>query len=205
MKHPDVRPAVSIVIATAVIGALLGLVWAAWSPPGPQARILPAGRLQDETEGWVAADGRFLVLGVVAGLVVALAAWRRVSSRGPVLLGALAVGGVAGSALMWLVGRLTGGGSDTGVSSGHAAGYIAQQRISLHTPGLLFVQAGVAVLVYGVLAAFAGPDDLGRPDPARDAALVGAGPHAQYGGGYGDAPGALQQGDLPSQQPGHPL
>lgn len=174
----DLKAGGSIVLALAVIGALLGLVWAAWSPPGSAARITPAGRLQDETEAWVAADGRFLVLSVAAGLVAALAAWRRRDNRGGVVLTALALGSLAGSLLMWFVGWLAGGGSDTG----QAGGFIPRQRLSVHMDGLLFLQAGTAVLIYGLLVAFAARDDLGRPDEERDqllaaqhAALVGAG------------------------------
>lgn len=224
----DLRAGLSIVAALAVIGALLGLVWAAWSPTGSAARITPAGRLQEESEAWIAADGRFLVLAAAAGLIAALAAWRRVGNRGPVMLAALAFGGLGGAALMWLVGWLTGGGSD----NGDAQGFIVEQRTTVHVTGLVFVEAGVAVLVYGLLVAFAARDDLGRADDNRDRLLaaraqvtgqesaqvaarpqpyphrypaaagepsVGPGDHPQHGGRDGDAAGPLQQRDLPPQ------
>ena len=84
--------------------------------------------------------------------------------------------------------------------------------LSLHMPGLLFVEAALATLVYGVFTAFAVHDDLGRPDPVRDALTahrtaaseesadsVDASGQPQGGGGHGDTAGALQQGYLPPQ------
>ena len=67
-------------------------------------------------------------------------------------------------------------------------------------PGLVFVEPAIAALVYGMLVAFAADDDLGRPDPVRDALFsVGAGDHPEYGWGDRDAAGALQEGNLPPQ------
>ncbi|SHG63025.1 Protein of unknown function [Jatrophihabitans endophyticus] len=160
----DLRVAAVIVLALAVVGALLGLVWAAWSPPGPIALVRSAGLQPDETEAFVAGDGRYLVLSAVAGLLAGLLAWTRSRQRGPIVLLALAVGGLAGSLLLWAVGRLTGGGS----TDGKVNTIVARLPLTLHAHGLLFLQAGVAVLVYGLLVAFAARDDLGRPDPLRD-------------------------------------
>lgn len=205
----DLRVAVLFAAALAVLGAVLGLVWAAWSPPGPRAIALSPGvRQPDETEAFVAGDGRYLVLSVVVGVLAAVIAWRVGRHRGPVVLTALALGCVTGSLLMELVGHLTGGGTFAGAPNT----LIAQLPLSLHMPGMRFLQAGVAVLVYGMIAAFAVRDDLGRPDPVRDrllpvpaappspfAASVGAAGHPQDGGGDGDAAGPLQQRDLPAQ------
>ena len=68
--------------------------------------------------------------------------------------------------------------------------------------GLLLVESVVGALVYGLLVAFAASDDLSRPDPVRES--VAARRQAQDGGGHGDAPGPLEQGDLAAQQPGEP-
>lgn len=199
----DVRAALVLAAAVAGLGALLGLVWAAWSPPGPRALVLAPGvRQPDETESFVAGDGRFLVISVVVGVVTAVVAWRWAARRGPWVLAALAVGGLAGSLLMELVGHLTGGGTFDGLPNT----LIEALPLSLHMQGLLFLEAGAATLVYGMFVAFAVRDDLGRPDPIRESLVpapasvsVGPGDHPQYGRGYGDAPGALQQRDLPPQ------
>ncbi len=192
-------------LALAALGAVLGLVWAAWSPPGPRALVLPHGMLQpDETEAWIAADGRFLVLTAVTGLLAGGLVWSRTRHRGPIMPAALAVGGLAGAALTALVGHLTGGGT----TQGRVDTVLARLPLTLHMQGLLLLEGALAVLLYGLLAAFTARDDLGRPDPGREARLaarggaagsVGAGPQPDHGGGDGDAPRPLQQRDLPSQ------
>ncbi len=212
LPRRDLRVAAVLAALLAVFGIPLGLLWGIWSPPGPEARILrPGVFIPGETEAFVAADGRYLVITAAVGLVAGLVAWRLTTHRGPLVLLGLVVGGLVGSLLMELFGHLIGGGSFTGKTFHYEDGtsrvYTAQLPVSLHVHGLLFAQSTVAVLVYGLFVAFAVRDDLGRPDPVRDmltrddAESVDAGDEAQHGGRYGDAPGPLQQRDLPPQQP----
>jgi hypothetical protein len=207
-QREDLRFAAVVVLVLAVIGAVLGLVWAAWSPPGPAAAVFGGGKFEPEdNEAFVAGDGRFLVIAAAAGLVAGLIVWRRVGRRGPLVALALGVGGLLGALLTELLGHVSGGGSFTGKrfpsGDGTTHEITAHLPLSLHAQGLLFVEPALAALVYGLLVAFAVRDDLGRPDPARDARLaaasVDAGHHPQDGGGYGDAPRALQEGYLPPQ------
>lgn len=181
----------------ALLGALAGLLWAAWSPVRPPGLVVPGGTVTTETEQWVAADGRFALLAVVLGVVFALIAWRARRSRSGLAVLALAVGGIVGGLLTDLVGWLVGGGSSGGpVDSRHA-----HLRLVVHMHGLLFLEALVAVLVYAVLVGFAAEDDLGRPDPWHQPqpASVEGGGDLDGGGGQGDAAGAPQQGELPPQ------
>jgi hypothetical protein len=194
----DLRFAALVFGTLAALGALLGLVWMAWSPAQPKAFVYAPGKsfAYEESEAWVATDGRFLVLTGAVGLLAALLAWLRVRNRGPLVLLALIAGGLGGAYLTRYVGYLAGGGHYTGTVNT----IIEHLPVSLHTPGLVFVEPAVAALVYGMLVAFATHDDLGRPDPVRDSlVLVGPGDHPQYGWGDRDATGALQQGDLPPQ------
>jgi uncharacterized membrane protein YeaQ/YmgE (transglycosylase-associated protein family) len=223
----DLRVAAVLGSALSVIGAALGLLWGYWSPPGPGAEVLGHGAfIPDETESFVATDGRYLLIVTVVGLLAALVAWWVTPRRGPVVLLGMIVGGIIGSLLMELVGHLSGGGNFSGklyqLSDGSTERFTTHLPVSLHAHGLLFVESAVAALVYGLLVAFATHDDLGRPDPVRaelvPAAVgveasemqpqfdgsVGAGDQPEYGGRYGDAPGALQQRDLPPQQPPQP-
>lgn len=160
----DLRAGAVVVAVLAVLGVLLGVVWQWWSPPGPLGFVVAPGAIQpDETEAFVAADGRFAVLCGAVGLVAGFVVWRRRGLRGPVAVLALAVGGLAGAVLTALVGHLLGGGSD----SGRPNSLLRELPLSVHMRGLLLLEAALAVLVYVVFASFAAADDLGRPDPDR--------------------------------------
>jgi hypothetical protein len=150
------------------VGAVLGPIWAAWSPPGPIGIQLSEGVQPDETEAWVAGDGRFAIIAIGVGLLAAILAWylpvlRR--ARGPYVLLGLAVGSIAAAALTDLIGwAVRGAGSTYNCGAGTC---IEQLPLTVHMHGLWFLQAFVAVLGYGLFISFAAADDLGRPDAAR--------------------------------------
>jgi hypothetical protein len=194
----DLRVAARITVGLAVLGALLGLLWSTWSGPQQRAYVISPGKLYpyDEVETMAGGDGRYLIIVVAVGLIAALLAWiLRPGNRGPLVLLALCIGGLAGAVLTAWIGHLTGGGTFDGKTNT----IIKHLPLSLHMRGLLFVEPAVSALIYGLFVAFASRDDLGRHDAVRERVSVGAGDHAQYGGGYGDAPGPLQQRDLPTQ------
>jgi hypothetical protein len=194
----DLRVAGIILLALSVIGAVLGLLWKVWSGPQQRAYVIAPGKLYpfDEVETMAGADGRYLVIVASTGLLAALFAWAvRPRNRGPLIQLALCVGGFVGAVLTAWIGHLV---SD-GTVHGKPGTTIAHIPLSLHMRGLALVEPAVAALVYGLFVAFAARDDLGRDDPVRERVSVRAGDDAQYGGGYGDAPGALQQSDLPPQ------
>jgi hypothetical protein len=192
------RVAAILVGALVALGAALGLIWAAWSPAGPRAFVYAPGRqfAYEESEAWVGADGRFLVLTAVAGLAVGFAAWLRTRNRGPAVTLALAVGGLGGALVTEWIGYLTGGGSD----SASVGTIIRHLPLSLHTHGFWFVEPALGVLIYAMFAAFTAHDDLGRPDPVR-AGLVSVRPDGdpQHARGHRDAARVLQQHELPPQ------
>jgi hypothetical protein len=193
---PQLRAAAFVFAALAALGCVLGPLWSWWSPPGPLGERIPAGVIADETEAFIAGDGRFAVLTTGVGLLAAALVWCFRSVRGPWMVAALALGGLVGALLTDVVGAAVGGG-------GHAVpvtpdvARIAHLPLQVHAGGLLLLEGAVAALLYGLFVAFTAHDDLGRPDPVRDS--VRAGGHADDGGRDGDAPGALQQGDLPPQ------
>jgi len=194
-----------------VLGAVLGLVWAAWSPARPPGARIPGGTVQiNESEAFAAADGRFALITAVVGLAAGGLLWYRRSSRGPWVAAALGVGGLAGAWVMAQVGHLVGGGTNNGALYTR----IDHLPLTLHMTGFFGVEGVLAVLVYSVLAAFAVDDDLGRPDPARDSARgvpayqnqyfdrsVAPEYLVQYGGTDGDRAGLPQQGEFPTQDP----
>jgi hypothetical protein len=194
----DLRVAAILVLGLAVLGALLGFAWSAWSGPQQRAFVLGPGKLYpyDEVETMAGADGRYMILVGVVGLIAGFAAWFALPARrGPLVLLALGAGGLAGAALTAWVGHLSGGGTFSGATNTT----IAHLPLSLHMRGLMFVEGALAVLVYGLFIAFAARDDLGRPDPVRGRVSVQSGGHPQDGGGDRDAAGLLEQGEFPAQ------
>jgi hypothetical protein len=195
-ERRELRAAVATVAALCAAGALLGVVWSAWSGAQQRAFVLPDGLYPyDEVETMAAADSRYLLLVGVVGLLAALLVWRRRGVRGPAMLVALCLGGLGGAALTWWIGYLTGGGS----YAGKVGTTIRHLPLTLHMRGLLFVEPALAALVYGVLVAFAARDDLGRPDPVRARLSVPARHEAEHGWRHSDAASALQQGEFPAQ------
>jgi hypothetical protein len=138
-------------------------VWSAWSPPGPLGEQIPAGVIADETEAFIAADGRFLVLTVAVGVLAAVAAWFARAVRGPWMVAGLALGGLVGALLTALVGHVVRGSSRAVPVAPHIE-RIAHLPLQVHATGLLFLEGAAAALVYGLFVAFSAYDDLGRPD-----------------------------------------
>jgi hypothetical protein len=193
VTRADLRRGAWIVAVLAVVGALLGVVWQVWSPHGPQGFVIAAHAVQpDETEAFVAADGRFALISAITGVIAAVVVWNVRSARGPVSVAALALGGLVGSWLTESVGHVLAGGH----ASGQVNTVIAHLPLSVHMTGLRVLEAAVAVLTCGLLVSFAADDDLGRPGPAGS---VGLGDQLQDGRRNGDAAGALQQPYLPPQ------
>lgn len=187
------RAGIYIVAALAVAGAVLGVLWKVWSPPGPLGYVVGPHAIQaDETEAFVAADGRFAVITALTGIIAAVTLWFAKPLRGPVTAGALAAGSLLGALLTELVGHVLAGGH----SSGPPNSVIAHLPLSVHMTGLRFVEAAAAILVYGLFVSFAPSDDLGRPGSSD---LVVHGDQPEDRGRHGDGAGALQQTYLPPQ------
>jgi hypothetical protein len=148
-----------VVAALALVGVPLGLIWQAVSPRSAGLVLQSGAIIPDETEALIGTDGWFALLTGVVGLIAALVVWTRRPWRGPATVVALALGGVVGALVTALAGHLTGGGQSTG-----KAGALITLPVSLHATGLLFFEAAIAVLVYGLLVAFTTRDDLGRTD-----------------------------------------
>ena len=197
-RRQQLRAAGLVAGALAVVGALLGPVWQAWSPPGPIGIQYTEGVQPDETEAWAAGDGRFALIAIVVGVAAAVLAWylpvlRR--ARGPLVAVGLAVGAVLGAGLTDLVGwALRGASSDYHCGAGTC---ISHLPLTVHMHGLWFLEAFVAVLGYGLFVAFAVADDLGRPDRRsatsdEPGGSVGPQDQPQDGGRHGDAAGVPQ-------------
>ena len=101
---------VATALVVALLGPLAGLLWAALAPEVTYVVVQGRAVLADpEGQGPIGIDARFALIGLVAGLLCGVAAYRA-GGRGndvALLLG-LAVGGSAAAVLAWQTGHLIG-------------------------------------------------------------------------------------------------
>ena len=114
--------AVTVVLMWAV-GGVLGLLWQWWTPAGPAGYLLAPGQVQpDETEAFVAGDGRYAAIVLGIGIVAALVLWFGRIGRGISAVLALAVGGLGGASATAGVGHvMRGNGHRYSCGSGSAS------------------------------------------------------------------------------------
>ncbi|MGZ8802004.1 MAG: DUF2567 domain-containing protein [Mycobacterium sp.] len=185
-KISRARAALIVVVGMAGAGAVVGALWAWLAPPihGVVALTRSGERitasLGSESDHWFTAA--FLVVGMLGSLAVvaAVLVWQWRAHRGPVMMAALTVGGVAAGAVAAGVGalavRLRYGAIDVAaapVSEERRVHYVVEAPAVFfgHTPlqiaATVLFPAGVAALVY-LLAATAAPrDDLGAWPPVE--------------------------------------
>jgi len=159
----DLLPAVSVLSMVSLLGIPLGWLWSRLAPP-QRVRILdepPPVPLQ--LESWHRFDDLviFMLLGLAAGVLTGAAVWLLRERRGPVVL----VAAVAGSLIAsWLGARLglTFADGMYALPTPPGLGEVVEQAPRLESGWTLLAQPLTAALVYGVLAAWSGNDDLGR-------------------------------------------
>lgn len=162
----ELRTVAALLAGLAAVGALLGVLWEQLAPrlaylvdqPGRALPVVP------EAEEYVAADGRFVLLTLAAGVVAGLACWFVKRARGPVVLVGLAAAGLLGAVVTWRVGLALG----TGYAQAdlQEVGRTIFQPLTLKARAGLVVEPVAAVLVYLLAAGFSARNDLGREDPA---------------------------------------
>jgi hypothetical protein len=97
------------VVVTVLVGAPVGLLWAALAPrvdvvvAGADVQLVDPG-----SSGFIAGDAAFLAAALVAGLVAGIVAWRLGREHGPAVVVGLAVGGLIASYVAMQVGQQVG-------------------------------------------------------------------------------------------------
>jgi hypothetical protein len=178
------RAAVTVVVAMALTGALIGALWAWLAPPvhGVVALTKDGERVRahlgTEADNFFVAA--FLVVGMlcVMAVIAAVLVWQWRAHRGPLMVTALAVGGAAAAAATTGVGALIVhwryGSIDVGaapVSPDHRVHYVIEAPPVFfgHAPLLVAVTilfpAAIAALVYALTAVAIARDDLGAWPP----------------------------------------
>lgn len=167
----EITTALATIAGLALLGAALAPLWVRLAPrlefrvdqPGRAVPVIP------EAEEYVAADGRFVLITMAAGLVAGLVCWLLRGSRGPLVLAAVALGGLLGAVVTWRLGvRLEPGFRPEDLQE---VGRIVSQPLELRARAALVVEPVAAVLVYLLGAGFTAHNDLGvdpeAPRPLR--------------------------------------
>lgn len=189
----EVRWAVVVLVALAVSGVLLGLLWLWLAPRTPLISDATAVFLKDtEGEEAIGADGTFVLLALAFGLVSAVVVFLFQRRGGiPQVLG-LALGGLLGAIVAWKVGGWLGPTSDVVAHAKQVGkGVTFDAPLELKTKGALLAWPVAAMIVHLALTALFSPRD---PEP--EAIDWGQGPDAydpqQAAHGSSPASGAAQ-------------
>ena len=191
------RAVFTVVLGLSGIGVLIGAWWAWIAPPiHAVAALTKAGErvhdyLGSDSDHFFVAPCLMLGLLTVIAVVAPVLIWQHRAQRGPAMAVALAIGLIIGAAAAAGVGvllvRLRYGALDFGaipLSSDHKIAYVVEAppvffaRFPLQAALTLIWPAGIAALVYAVLAAASARDDLGasalaEPPPPGEAGESG--------------------------------
>jgi hypothetical protein len=193
-----------VIVGLAVAGAALGALWAWLAPDIHGVVALTKGGervrayLGNEADDFFLAA--FLLMGMVSALAVvaAVLVWQWRAHRGPTMLTALAIGSAAAAAAAAGVGavlvHLRYGTVDVGaapISPEHRVHYILEappvffSQSPLVAAITIVVPAGIAALVYSLIAVATARDDLGAWPPEEQPL---AGPSVTEGNALPSAP-----------------
>ncbi|MEC3978349.1 DUF2567 domain-containing protein [Amycolatopsis sp. H20-H5] len=160
----DLLPAVSVLSTAGLLGIPLGWLWSVLAPAQRMRVIsLTDKPVPLELESWHRFDDLaiygFLSLGL--GLVVGLAAWFLRERRGPVVL----LAATGGSALAGWLGTQMGSWFVTmkyEITAPPALGAVIEKAPQLESSWILLAAPLMTALVYALMTAWNGRDDLGR-------------------------------------------
>ena len=105
----DAAAGVLTAVVTLLVGAPLGLLWAALAPrvdvliQGENVQLVDPG-----SSAFIAGDAAFLLAVTLAGVIGGVAAWRLASAHGPAVVVGLALGGLAAAYVAMVVGQQVG-------------------------------------------------------------------------------------------------
>jgi hypothetical protein len=148
----------AIVIGSAILGVIGGLIWAAIAP---QALFVVASHgvayvVNPETSAFIAADGWFSIVGVTGGLIIGLAGYLLGARRyGPLPVAGVLVGATAASFLAWSTGRSIGLGSFRHQLGTSKAGTLLRQPADLGAhSALVFWPLAAGAIIAGIELTF---------------------------------------------------
>lgn len=112
LSAAEVRAAVVLLVALALVGLVAGLIWAHVAPRALYTVVDVKQRLAQqnnpESEAQVGTDAWFALIGAGVGLITGAVAWRWRSARGPFLMFMLAAASLLGAVIAWRFGLWVG-------------------------------------------------------------------------------------------------
>lgn len=159
----DLLPSVTVASTIGLLGIPVGWLWAQLAPP-QQAVITRNGTPTPvDLESWHSFDAFviFALLLLAAGVFVGVLTWLLRERRGPVVM----LGAVLGSVLSGWLAMLMGTaflGDTYAVTEQPEIGDVIMLAPEIASPWVIIVQPLAVALVYALLAAWNGRDDLGR-------------------------------------------
>lgn len=150
-------------VLAAALGAVMGLIWW-WVAPTEQWVVGESGLAPAEAgyTGWFDADGWFLVLGAVAGVILAGVSWYRGRRRPVTLVVAVIVGAGLVSLVAWSLGGALGAPDPNVVAETAEAGTTVPGALGIRATAVVLAPVLTALTVLVLMLASARVDD--QPD-----------------------------------------
>jgi hypothetical protein len=161
-------------VGSALAGIPVGVVWWLVAPLVPIVKRADGlYRVGESNESAIAADGWLAILGVAAGIAIALVVYlaSRPGRVGPLL--ALAVGGVLGAVVAWRTGHLLGPGELVPAARPLPVGGRLSEPLDVSAYGVLLTWPMAAVITYFAVAAGAETGSSAETPAATDEHPVG--------------------------------
>jgi len=160
----EVVTGLGFVAILAAAGLGMAVAWVTLAPRLSFTVVSPGQGVSTAPEGeqYFAADGWFTLLTLAAGVLAAVLVWRVRSVRGPTVLVALAVGGLAGALVTWRFGIVLAPASAE--QALRQVGGTVHQALRLRALSALVAEPVAAVVTYLLCVGFASRTDLGRQD-----------------------------------------
>jgi hypothetical protein len=173
----ELRVAAVVVVALAIIGLLVGLVWGHVAPRALYTVVDVKQRLAQqndvESEAQVGVDGWFALIGAGVGLVSGAVVWRWRPARGPFLMIVLAAASLLSAVIAWRFGLWVGRHPTQSQLQPvfDKVGNTFRPAIKMRAKASLFFQPVGAVIAALISVGFA-HDEGGRAESGVDGALA---------------------------------